>query len=84
MHTNCRSLHQKELPFRAIFKTIGGTTTSCTTFTCPLGNLCGSNYHHLPKVKFEHISGLLDNFYPTSEAMNDLSDDKQLLIESEP
>ena len=62
---------QNELPFRAIFKAIVGTTRSPTTFIGPQGKLCGSSYHDLPQVKFELISCLLDNYLP-AEAMDNL------------
>jgi len=81
VHTIGCSLHQNELPFRAVFKIIDGTTRSPTTFTGPLGKLCENNYHHLPQVKFEHISGPLDNFYLPAKAMDDLSGDQRLLLE---
>ena len=81
VHTIGCSLHQNELPFRAVFKTIDGTTRSPTTFTGPLGKLCESNYHHLPQVKFERISGPLDNFYLPAKAMDDLSGDQRLLLQ---
>ena len=81
MHTIGFLLHQNELPFRGIFKTINGTTLNPTTFIDPLGKLCGSNYDDLPKEKFELIRDLLDNLYFTAEAMDDLSGDQQLLLE---
>ena len=74
------SLFQNELPIRAMFKAIDGTI-SRTTFTAPLGKLCGSDYHDLPQVKFELISGPLDNFYFPAEAMDDLSGNQRLLLE---
>ena len=67
MHTIGFELNQNKLPFRAIFKTIDGTTKSPTTFTGPLGKVCGSNYQDLPQVKFELINGSQDNFYLPAE-----------------
>jgi len=39
LHTIGCSLHQNELPFRAVFKHLDGSTKSPTAFTGPLGKL---------------------------------------------
>lgn len=59
------------------FKLIDGTTRSPTTFTGPVGKLCGSNYQDLLQVEFASIG----NFYFTAEAMDDQSGDQRLLLE---
>ena len=69
VHTIGFSHHHYNLPFRVIFKTIDGTTRSPNTFTNLLGKLCWSNYQDLPQVKFELISGPLDNFYLPAKAL---------------
>ena len=81
IHTIGCSLHQNELPFRAIFKLMDGTTRSPTTFIGPLGKLCGNNYQDRPQVEFPRISGSLDNFQLTAEEIEDLSCDQRLLLE---
>lgn len=43
LHTIGGSLHQNELPFRAVFKYIDGTSRIPTTFTGPLGKFCGND-----------------------------------------
>ena len=48
--------HQNELPFRAIFKTIDGTTRSPTTSLMLWGNFVELVTFDLPQVKFELIS----------------------------
>ena len=40
LHTIGSSLPQNELPFRALFRYVDGTTRSPTTFTGSLGKLC--------------------------------------------
>ena len=40
LHTIGCSLHQNELPFRAVFKQLDGITKSPTSFSGPLGILC--------------------------------------------
>ena len=75
------SLHQNELPFRAVFKHLDGTTRSPTTFSGPLGKLCEKDIHHLPQVEFENISGELDDMKFPEETLKDLSSDQRLLYE---
>ena len=47
------SLHQNELPFRALFKHLDGTTKSHTTFNGQLGKLCANGCHNLPPKFFQ-------------------------------
>lgn len=51
------------------------------TFTGPLVKHCESNYKDLPLVESPIISGPLDNFYITAEAIDDLRGDQQLSLE---
>ena len=53
LHTIGCSLHQNELPFRALFKHLDGTTKSPTTFNDPLGKLCANDCHNLPQNLFQ-------------------------------
>ena len=52
LHTIGCSLHQNELPFRAQFKHLDGTTKSHTTFNGPLGKLCANDCYNLPPKIF--------------------------------
>ncbi|KAK6178315.1 hypothetical protein SNE40_013114 [Patella caerulea] len=81
LHTIGCSLHQNELPFRAVFKHLDGSTKSPAAFSGPLGKLCGEDYHHLPQVDFDKLSGPLDNMDISKETLNDLSSDQRLLLE---
>ena len=81
LHTIGCSLHQNELPFRAIFRLMDGTTRSPTTFTGPLGKLCVHNYQDRPQADFPKISSPLDNFHLTPEDIDALSGDQRLLFE---
>ena len=81
LHTIGCSLHQNELPFRAIFKYLDGSTKSPAAFTGPLGKLCSSDHHHLPQIKFTKISSPLDKVKFDKETLNDLSSDQRLLLE---
>ena len=47
VHTIGCSLHQNEVPFRALFRHVDNTTKSSTSFNGSLGKLCGNDYHHL-------------------------------------
>ena len=47
------SLHQNELPFRALFKHLDSTIKSPTTFNGPLGKLCANGCHNLPPKSFQ-------------------------------
>jgi hypothetical protein len=75
------SLHQNELPFRAIFKHLDGGTKSPNLFSGPIGKLCENNYQDLPQVDFIKISGHLDNIHFHEKTLKDLSCDQRLLLE---
>ena len=53
LHTIGCSLHRNELPFRALFKHLDGTTKSHTTFNGPLCKLCANDCHNLPQNLFQ-------------------------------
>ena len=80
VHTIGCSLHQNELPFRALFKSLDGSARSPTSFTGPLGKLCANNYHHLPQVNFLPVSSPLEGSYSVL-IENDLTGDQRLLLE---
>ena len=77
LHVIGCSLHQNELPFRAVFKSLDGATKSPTAFSGPLGKLCGENIQDLPQIEFEAIPGPLEDIEP--DIFNDLSMDQKLL-----
>ena len=56
LHTTGCSLQQNELPFRAVFKHLDGSTKTPTTFSAPLGKLCEIDYQHQPQVEFTKFS----------------------------
>ena len=75
------SLHQNELPFRAVFKHVDGSTKSPTAFTGPLGKLCEIDNEHLPQVEFTKICGSLDDTEFAAETLSDMTSDQRLLLE---
>ena len=81
IHTIGCSLHQNELPFRAVFKFLDGGTKTPSTFSGPLGKLCAGNHHSLPQVAFAPMKGSLDNITFADEVVSDLSRDQRLLYE---
>ena len=81
IHTIGCSLHQNELPFRAVFKFLDGGTKTPSTFSGPLGKLCAGNHHSLPQVAFAPMKGSLDNITFADEVVSDLSRDQRLFYE---
>nr|XP_047142916.1 uncharacterized protein LOC124817150 [Hydra vulgaris] len=75
------SLHQNELPFRAIFEYLDGGTKSPNLFSGPIGKLCENNYQDLPQVDFIKISSHVDNIHFDKKTLKDLSSDQRLLLE---
>ena len=75
------SLHQNELPFRAVFKHIDGSTISPTSFIGPIGRLYTNEYHNLPQIKFDPIVSPLESQYSSIKKTDDLSSDQILLLE---
>ena len=45
LHTIGCSLHQNELPLRAVFKALDRVSTGPTSFSGPLGKLCNEDIH---------------------------------------
>ena len=60
LHTIGCSLHQNELPFRAVFKHLDGSTRSPTAFSGPLGKLCEDDHQDLPQVEFGKLITALE------------------------
>lgn len=81
LHTIGCSLHQNELPFRAIFKHLDGTTKSPTAFTGNLGKLCCNDYENTPQVEFPKVSSPLDDMVFDESTLHDMSSDQRLLLE---
>jgi hypothetical protein len=81
LHTIGCSLHQNELPFRAVFKHEDGNTKSPTAFSGPLGKLCSNDFQHLPQVNFIRISGSLDDMEFPDVTIKDMKTDQRLLLE---
>ena len=81
MHTIGCSLHQNELPFRAVSKHLDGSTKSPTAFTGPLGKLCETAHHDLPQVEFTQLSGPLDHMKFDEMTLDDLSSKQRLILE---
>ena len=80
LHTIGCSLYKNELPFRALFKHLDGTTKSPTTFNGPLGKLCANDCHNLPKKSFSAVENPLE-FHFGMKDMDSLSSDQRLLYE---
>ena len=80
LHTIGCSLHQNELPFRALFKHLDGTTKSHTTFNGPLGKLCENDCHNLHPKSFSAVENPLE-FHFGMKDMDSLSSDQRLLYE---
>ena len=71
-------MHHNELPFRALFKHLDGTTKSPTTFNGPLGKLCANDCHNLPPKSFSAVEKPLEFHF----GMKDMdSSDESLLYE---
>lgn len=77
LHTIGCSLHQNELPFRAIFKNCDGQTKSPSSFNGPLGKLCANNYHNMPQIEFPKIGSPLLSMVDKDT----LNSDQRLLYE---
>ena len=80
LHTIGCSLHQIELPFRALFKHLDGTTKSPITFHGPLGKLYANDCHNLPPKSFSAVENPLE-FHFGMKDMDSLSSDQRLLYE---
>lgn len=74
------SLHQNELPFRAVFTTLDGTTKSPSAFSGPLGKRASQeNVHEAPIVKFDLIESEIESLDLTEEVIKDLSTDQYIM-----
>lgn len=77
LHTIGCSLHQNELPFRAMFKHLDGYTITPTAFSGPIGKLCERDFHEQPQVEFTKLSRPLDEMIFSEDILNDLSCDQR-------
>lgn len=81
LHTIGCALHQNELPLRALFKKLDGTTTGPRSFYGPLGKRCLEDIHGEPQVQFETVQTPITDEYIPDEVLKDLSHDQRLLYE---
>jgi hypothetical protein len=81
LHTIGCTLHQTELPLRALFKKLDGVTTGPRNFSGPLGQRCSEDIHDEPQVQFEAIETPIIEGYIPDEVLQDLSHDQRLLYE---
>ena len=81
LHTIGCALHQNELPLRALFKKLDGTTTGPRSFCGPLGKRCLEDIHGEPQVQFEPVQTPITDEYIPDEVLKDLSHDQRLLYE---
>ncbi|HKU33678.1 MAG TPA: hypothetical protein VJR22_07525 [Candidatus Nitrosotalea sp.] len=81
LHTVGCTLHQNELPLRALFKKLDGETTGPKSFSGSIGKCCSEEMHFQPQVQFQVVeTPLTDGFIPDS-VRDDLSNDQRLLYE---
>lgn len=74
------SLHQNELPFRAVFMNLDGTTRSPTAFCGPLGKRASQeNVHEAPIVKFDLIESEIESLDLSEKVIKDLSTDQYIM-----
>ena len=82
LHLNGCTLHQNELPFRAVFLHLYETTKNPQAFNGPIGKLASKENIHLdPTVDFEPISPGSESLNLPDEVVSDLSTDQQLMYE---
>ena len=79
LHTIGCSLHQNELPFRAVFKCLDGATKSPTQFSGPIGKLCADDIQDKPQIAFEPVESPLEDI--AADVLDKLSLDQRLLYE---
>jgi len=79
IHTIGCSLHLNELPLRAVFKYLDGTTQGPTTFNGPLGRLCSQDIHNEIVIDFQPIPNPVAEICSLDEC-SDLSNDQKLLL----
>jgi len=73
------TLHQNELPLRAIMKNLDGDSLSPKTFCGPLGKLCSGDIHKIELVKFKPICNPVAKIHLSEDVWKDLSHDQQIL-----
>ena len=74
------ALHQNELPWKALFRELDGTTTGPCTFNGTIGKkCCARNLEDTQLVKFKPINTTLVEF--PDNVLKELSNDQRLLYE---
>ena len=81
LHTVGCMLHQNELPFRAVFCNIDGTTKSPNHFAGPMGKTAEKNHDSLSVVNFQSIKSPVEDMHFSDEVIKDLSSDQRLMYE---
>ena len=81
LHTVGCNLHQNELPFRAVFKNMDGTTKSPNHFSGPMGKQAEKNHDTEKLEAFKVIDSPVKDMEFTEEVIADLSSDQRLLYE---
>ena len=74
-------MHQNELPYRALFRHVDGTTKkSPIPFNGPRGKLCGNDYHDLLQISFSAVGCPQDSSF-TIKNQDILSCNQRFLYE---
>ena len=73
------SLHQNELPWKALFKKLDGGTSGPNSFTGPIGQKCQQDIQDQAQVDFDPIPTTLEIM--PDNILKDLSHDQRLLYE---
>lgn len=81
LHTIGCQLHKNELPFRAVFKSIDGTTRSPNHFCGPMGKLAEKNHDSLKVSSFEPVKSPVEDMEFSEQVLNDLSTDQRIFYE---
>jgi len=79
LHTIGCSLHQNELPMRAVFRTLDGVSSGPNSFSEPIRCICSKDVHLEPPVRFKPIKSDICTIDLSPEVIADLSCDQQLL-----
>ena len=81
LHTQGCTLHQNELPLRALFKKLDNITTGPNAFGGPLGQRCTGKIHEEQVLRFKSIeTPIIDGFFEDG-VLKDLSVHQRLLFD---
>lgn len=81
LHTQGCTLHQNELPLRALFKKLDNVTTGPNTFGGPLGQRCTGNILEEPVLRFKSIETPIIDGFLEDGVLKDLSVHQRLLFD---